>query len=112
MIVVIAGRLNLMAGSIRDQIRSDNHARQDPYICDMMSIISDRYYLKSKIVACPRFYSSSQRRDLNLKSFNIWILCCDRSPFANTRALNVLHLSIMQPVLVGLSVAIALQKRQ
>ena len=56
--------------------------------------------------------STSQRRGLNLKSCNVWILCCDNIPFAKTRAPHVLHLSIIRPVLVGLSVAIELQNRQ
>ena len=47
-----------------------------------------------------------------MKSFNILILCCDKDPFAKTKALHVLQRNIIRPVLVGLSVAIALQKRQ
>ena len=50
--------------------------------------------------------------DVNLKSRNVCILCCDSIPFANTKAPHVLHRSIIRLVLVGLSVAIALQKRQ
>src|SRR5690242_7401575 len=52
------------------------------------------------------------RRDMNTKSFNVWILCCDIIPLANARIPHTLHRSIIRPVLVGLSVAIALQKRQ
>jgi len=39
------------------------------------------------------------------------ILCCDIIPFANTSTSHVLQRSIIRLVLVGLSVAIALQKR-
>src|SRR4029078_7867329 len=39
-------------------------------------------------------------------------LCCDAIPLAKTIAPQVLHLSIIRLVLVGLSVAIVLQKRQ
>ena len=39
-------------------------------------------------------------------------LCCDAIPLAKTKAPQVLHLSIIRLVLVGLSVAIVLQKRQ
>ena len=52
------------------------------------------------------------RVGVNLKSRNFWILCCDNIPFANIRALHVLHLSIMRPVLVGFNVAILLQNKQ
>ena len=47
-----------------------------------------------------------------MKSFNILILCCDNIPLAKINAPHVLHRSIIRLVLVGLSVAIALQKRQ
>jgi hypothetical protein len=47
---------------------------------------------------------------VNLKSLNVLIRCCDNIPFAKTEALHTLHLSIMRLVLVGLSVAIELQK--
>jgi Phage integrase family len=53
-----------------------------------------------------------QRRGLIMTSCNIWIFCWDNVPFAKTRAPHVLHLSIIRPVLVGLSVAIELQNRQ
>jgi hypothetical protein len=51
-------------------------------------------------------------RGVNLKSRRIWILCCEYAPLANTRALHVLHRSIIRLVLVGFNVTIALQKRQ
>jgi len=47
-----------------------------------------------------------------MKSFRVWILCCDSIPLANTKAPHVLHRSIIRLVLVGFNVAIALQKRQ
>jgi len=47
-----------------------------------------------------------------MKSFNILILCCDIIPLANTKAPHILQRSIIRLVLVGLSVAIELQKRQ
>ena len=47
-----------------------------------------------------------------MKSLNVLILCCDIIPLAKTRRPHVLHRSIIRLVLAGLSVAIALQKRQ
>jgi hypothetical protein len=52
------------------------------------------------------------RTGVNLKSLNVLILCCENNPLANTRAPQVLQRSIIRLVLVGLSVAIELQKRQ
>ena len=52
------------------------------------------------------------RMGVNLKSRNVLILCCDNIPLANTKALYVLQRIIMRLVLVGLNVAMALQKRQ
>ncbi|HEY7082558.1 MAG TPA: hypothetical protein VH500_22945 [Nitrososphaeraceae archaeon] len=57
------------------------------------------------------FYTTS-RTGVNLKSCNVLILCCDSTPFAKTKALQVLQRNIIRLVLVGLSVAIELQKRQ
>ena len=42
----------------------------------------------------------------------IRIMFCDSKLLANTSAQQVLHLSIIRPVFVGLSVAIELQNRQ
>jgi hypothetical protein len=52
------------------------------------------------------------RTGVNLKSRNVIILCCEYTSLAKTKALHVLHRSIIRLVLVGLSVAIELQKRQ
>jgi hypothetical protein len=52
------------------------------------------------------------RTGVNLKSRNVLILYCENIPLAKTKAPQVLHRSIIRLVLVGLSVAIALQKRQ
>jgi hypothetical protein len=51
---------------------------------------------------------------LDPKSLNhmIRIMFCDSKLLANTGAPQVLHLSIIRPVFVGLSVAIELQNRQ
>ena len=47
-----------------------------------------------------------------MKSFKVWILCCDNIPLAKINAPHVLHRSIIRPVLVGFNVAIDLQNRQ
>ena len=52
------------------------------------------------------------RIGVNLKSRNVLILCCEYTPLANIKVLHILHRSIIRLVLVGLSVAIELQKRQ
>lgn len=49
---------------------------------------------------------------VNLKSRNVLILCCDIIPLAKINAPQTLQRSIIRLVLVGLSVAIELQKRQ
>jgi hypothetical protein len=45
-----------------------------------------------------------------MKFLNVLIICCDNIPLAKTKALHVLQRSIMCLALVGLSVAMELQK--
>jgi len=113
MIAVVVGILNLITVLYKSQIRSGNHARQDLYMRQYdYNIRSTLLIKKTRLPYAFCFTSYCQRRGVNLKSRNFWILCCDNVPFANIRALHVLHLSIIRLVFVGLSVAIALQKRQ